>query len=280
MPPLNSRGTAQNVAKRDTSSNTTRSSSPSSSRADGAMRAPLPNCGELATVTSSARRPLHPGWPRQGRRSRSGTSPAGRSTARARRRGRRSRDPRCGRPRSNRAATWASKPTPATLKNSRPPNSPASITRGARERFGEGAPPAGAATPSSRASPLPEPAGTSASGRGCRASADADLVHRAVAAPDDQQARRARSAPAASSRAWPRRSETRTSRFFARRASAPTARDPRDAPRVAQPRAARDGIDDERDHGYQRNLESELGTRNAVATHRRFRFQILIPNCD
>ena len=53
-PPVKSRGTASSVLTRDTSSKTTRSRRPSSRRASGAITAPLPNCGELAIVTSKA----------------------------------------------------------------------------------------------------------------------------------------------------------------------------------------------------------------------------------
>ena len=53
-------GNASVVDRRDRSANTTRFNRPSSRRAEGAMRAPLPNCAEFAMVTSSAR---DTGWP-------------------------------------------------------------------------------------------------------------------------------------------------------------------------------------------------------------------------
>ena len=50
--PVKSRGVAHTDARRDCSSTTTRSSNPSSSRASGAIRAPLPNSRAFAAVNN------------------------------------------------------------------------------------------------------------------------------------------------------------------------------------------------------------------------------------
>ena len=166
--PVNTRRASQSRARRGRSSMTIRSRRPSSSRAPGIMRAPLPYCWPFAQNTSSARRRTGSPSSRMAYSRPPSRRTAWRPSARYGRSPRRSRA--CV---LKRRATSASRPIPATLTKRRPPSSPTSIRRSAPLSATRRASAGDHGTPSVRARPLPDPAGTTPSAAGLKASIEA-----------------------------------------------------------------------------------------------------------